>query len=76
MIAELYPKIAPITVENIKELIKEKFYDGIIFHRVIKDFMIQTGDPTGTGMGDEYYKQETMQDLRAEIDLLVAQAYG
>lgn len=51
MIAELYPKIAPITVENIKELIKAKFYDGIIFHRVIKDFMIQTGDPTGTGMG-------------------------
>ena len=51
MIAELYPKIAPITVENIKELIKEKFYDGIIFHRVIKDFMIQTGDPTVTGMG-------------------------
>ena len=51
MIAELYPKVAPITVENIKELIKEKFYDGIIFHRVIKDFMIQTGDPTGTGMG-------------------------
>ena len=50
-IAELYPKIAPITVENIKELIKEKFYDVIIFHRVIKDFMIQTGDPTGTGMG-------------------------
>ena len=51
MIAELYPKVAPITVENIKEWIKEKFYDGIIFHRVIKDFMIQTGDPTGTGMG-------------------------
>lgn len=51
MIAELYPKAAPITVENIKELIKAKFYDGIIFHRVIKDFMIQTGDPTGTGMG-------------------------
>ena len=51
MIAELYPKVAPITVENIKELIKAKFYDGIIFHRVIKDFMIQTGDPTGTGIG-------------------------
>lgn len=51
MIAELYPKVAPITVENIKELIKAKFYYGIIFHRVIKDFMIQTGDPTGTGMG-------------------------
>lgn len=51
MIAELYPEVAPITVENIKELIKAKFYDGIIFHRVIKDFMIQTGDPTGTGIG-------------------------
>lgn len=51
MIAELYPKTAPITVENIKSLVKDKFYDGIIFHRVIKDFMIQTGDPTGTGMG-------------------------
>lgn len=51
MIAELYPDVAPITVENFKNLVKEKFYDGIIFHRVIKDFMIQTGDPTGTGMG-------------------------
>ena len=51
IIAELYPKVAPITVDNIKELIKAKFYDGIILHRVIKDFMIQTGDPTGTGMG-------------------------
>lgn len=51
MIAELYPDAAPITVENFKELVKEKFYDGIIFHRVISDFMIQTGDPTGTGMG-------------------------
>lgn len=51
MIAELYPDVAPITVENFKNLVKDKFYDGIIFHRVIKDFMIQTGDPTGTGMG-------------------------
>ena len=51
MIAELYPDVAPITVENFKSLVKDKFYDGIIFHRVIKDFMIQTGDPTGTGMG-------------------------
>ena len=51
MIAELYPDVAPITVENFKSLVKDKFYDDIIFHRVIKDFMIQTGDPTGTGMG-------------------------
>lgn len=50
MIGELYPEIAPITVENFVELIKSNFYDGIIFHRVIKGFMIQGGDPTGTGM--------------------------
>ena len=51
MIAELYPDIAPITVKNFKKLINDKYYDGLIFHRVIKDFMIQTGDPTGTGSG-------------------------
>jgi len=51
MIAELYPEIAPITVENFKKLVSEKFYDGLTFHRVIKDFMIQTGDPTATGSG-------------------------
>ena len=50
MEAELYPEIAPITVENFVELIKQNFFSGIIFHRVIKDFMIQGGDPTGTGM--------------------------
>ncbi len=48
---ELYPEVAPITVENFVSLVKEGFYDGLIFHRVIKDFMIQGGDPTGTGMG-------------------------
>lgn len=51
MEAELYPDVAPITVENFVSLIKEKFFDGIIFHRVISGFMIQGGDPTGTGMG-------------------------
>lgn len=50
MEAELYPDVAPITVENFVKLVKEKFYDGLIFHRVIKGFMIQGGDPTGTGM--------------------------
>lgn len=48
---ELYPEIAPITVENFKNLVSEDFYSGIIFHRVIAGFMIQGGDPTGTGMG-------------------------
>ena len=48
---ELYPDKAPITCENFVKLAKEGFYDGLIFHRVIKDFMIQGGDPTGTGMG-------------------------
>lgn len=48
---ELYPDVAPITVENFKKLVSEKFYDGLIFHRVIANFMIQGGDPTGTGMG-------------------------
>lgn len=48
---ELYPDKAPITVENFLGLVKDGFYDGLIFHRVIKDFMIQGGDPQGTGMG-------------------------
>ena len=48
---EIYPDIAPITAENFVNLVKEGFYDGLIFHRVIKGFMIQGGDPEGTGMG-------------------------
>ena len=51
MKAELYPEIAPKTVENFINLVKEGFYNGTIFHRVIPGFMIQGGDPTGTGMG-------------------------
>ena len=47
----LYPAKAPITVANFEKLVKEGFYDGLIFHRVINGFMIQGGDPTGTGMG-------------------------
>ncbi len=48
---ELYPDVAPITVENFETLVKDGFYDGLIFHRVIKGFMIQGGCPDGTGMG-------------------------
>ena len=48
---ELYPDIAPITVENFEKLVKDGFYDGLIFHRVIPGFMIQGGCPDGTGMG-------------------------
>ena len=51
MRAELYPETAPITVANFEKLVKDGFYDGLIFHRVIPGFMIQGGDPTGTGMG-------------------------
>lgn len=48
---EIYPHFAPETCANFKNLVAQKFYDGIIFHRVIENFMIQTGDPTGTGSG-------------------------
>ncbi|WP_312648483.1 peptidylprolyl isomerase [Aminipila sp.] len=51
MKGELYPEIAPETVQNFETLAKDGFYDGVIFHRVIPGFMIQGGDPTGTGMG-------------------------
>lgn len=53
--AELYPEIAPNSVNNFISLIQKKFYDGLIFHRVIKGFMIQGGCPEGTGMGDPGY---------------------
>lgn len=55
MEAELYPEVAPKTVENFMKLINEKFYDGLIFHRVISGFMIQGGCPNGTGMGGPGY---------------------
>lgn len=52
---ELYPEIAPNTVNNFIHLVQNRFYDGTIFHRVIEDFMIQGGDPQGTGMGGPGY---------------------
>ena len=55
MKAELYPEIAPNTVNNFISLVKKGFYDGLIFHRVIAGFMIQGGDPEGSGMGGPGY---------------------
>ena len=54
--AELYPEIAPNTVNNFISLINHKFYDGVIFHRVIKGFMLQGGDPDGNGTGGPGYE--------------------
>ena len=57
---ELYPEHAPLTVANFEKLVKQGFYDGLIFHRVIPGFMVQGGDPTGSGYGgaDETVKGE------------------
>ena len=58
IVCELFAKDAPNTVNNFVFLAKEKFYDGTVFHRVIADFMVQGGDPTGTGRGGPGYKFE------------------
>lgn len=70
---ELYSEKAPVTVENFLKLVKEGFYDGLIFHRVIEGFMIQGGDPTGTGTGGakekikgEFLANGVANDLRHE----------
>jgi cyclophilin family peptidyl-prolyl cis-trans isomerase len=62
VVIEMFPDIAPKHVERIKTLARQKFYDGIVFHRVIDGFMAQTGDPTGTGMGGS-----KLNDLKAEF---------
>jgi cyclophilin family peptidyl-prolyl cis-trans isomerase len=55
---ELFEEEAPTTVRNFRELATSGFYDGVVFHRVIPDFMVQTGDPTGTGTGGPGYQFE------------------
>jgi peptidylprolyl isomerase len=62
---KLYPNAAPKACENMKGLIEKQYYDGIAFHRVIKDFMIQGGDPTGTGAGGESLWGKSFED---EVD--------
>lgn len=59
---KLFPEVAPKTVENFLGLAAKGYYDGIIFHRVIPDFMIQGGDPTGTGMGGESLWGDSFND--------------
>ncbi|WP_173932189.1 peptidylprolyl isomerase [Chelativorans sp. Marseille-P2723] len=65
VVIELFPGVAPAHVARIKELAREGFYDGVVFHRVIDGFMAQTGDPTGTGMGGS-----EKPDLKAEFSNL------
>ena len=57
MTLELYPETAPITVENFVNYVKDGFYNGLTFHRIYRGFMIQGGDPSGTGMGDSSLKK-------------------
>ncbi|MCE2991548.1 MAG: peptidylprolyl isomerase [Candidatus Jidaibacter sp.] len=63
VVVELYPEKAPEHVKRFKQLADEGFYNGIVFHRVIDGFMVQTGDPTGTGMGGS-----KLPDLKAEFN--------
>uniref|UniRef100_A0A7S3BGT4 Peptidyl-prolyl cis-trans isomerase n=1 Tax=Haptolina ericina TaxID=156174 RepID=A0A7S3BGT4_9EUKA len=66
---ELYPKQAPKTCQNFSELARRGYYDGTVFHRIIKDFMVQGGDPTGSGRGGESifggkFKDEITRELK------------
>ena len=77
--AKLYPQLAPKTCENFVGLIKKGYYDGIIFHRIIPEFMLQCGDPTGTGRGGESiwgkaFEDECTSDLRFDKVGLLAMA--
>lgn len=76
---ELYPKIAPKACENFLSLVKRGYYNGVLFHRVIKGFMIQTGDPTATGRGGESiwgkpFKDEVREDVTFKEKGMVAMA--
>ena len=74
---KLYTEKAPITTENFKKLVNKGFYDGVTFHRVIDGFMIQGGDPTGTGRGgsDEVIKDEFHPDLKHNKAGILSMAY-
>lgn len=76
ILADLDAKNAPRTVENFVKLAQKGFYDGLIFHRVIPDFMLQTGDPTGTGMGGPGYsfEDEFSPELRHDAPGILSMA--
>ncbi|MFT0788429.1 peptidylprolyl isomerase [Synechococcus sp. H55.10] len=76
MVLELFPQEAPLTVNNFVFLANDHFYDGVIFHRVIRGFMIQGGDPTGTGRGGPGYRfpDEPVQRSYARGTLAMANA--
>ena len=71
---ELFDEDAPKTVENFTSLARKGFYDGVIFHRVIPDFMIQGGDPTGTGTGGPGYQFDDEQNDRSVVRGVLAMA--
>lgn len=71
--AQLFPKYAPKTVENFVKLAEKNYYDNVIFHRIIPDFMIQGGDPTGTGMGGESIWGQPFED---EFSMEAFNLYG
>lgn len=74
--AEIFEDKAPLTAKNFISLVEKGFYNGIIFHRVIPDFMVQTGDPTGTGMGGPGYtiKDEFGQGLKHDTPGILSMA--
>lgn len=79
IIVKLFPEIAPKTVENFTTHVKNGYYDGIIFHRIIEGFMIQGGDPTGTGHGGESiwgsrFEDEFHEDFEFDVPGLLAMA--
>ena len=75
-VAEMFEDKAPLTTKNFIELVEKGFYDGIIFHRVIDGFMIQGGDPTGTGMGGPGYKikDEFGEELKHDDEGILSMA--
>ena len=77
-VAEMFEDKAPLTTKNFIELVEKGFYDGIIFHRVIDGFMIQGGDPTGTGMGGPGYKikDEFGEGLKHDDEGILSMAYA
>jgi peptidylprolyl isomerase len=74
VVIEMLPDLAPNHVDRIKELVREKFYDGLVFHRVIDGFMAQTGDPTGTGTSGSGQKQKAEFSTEAHLRGAVSMA--